>query len=148
MARTSKKAKGESIGKRIRARRLQLGMTQADVAAKVKCRPNYIGYLESGQRRPSMQLIERLSKALDMDEATLLAGWFPSVARLQAGTDGPVPTDGWEAFRGDKGLLTRHGVSPAELAALGAMTSTLGSLRSPRDYLFVLDAVRRGRLDT
>ncbi len=142
----AKKVKKPTIGDRIKERRQQLGMTQAAVAKKCGVRANYVGYLEGGQRRPSLDLVEKLGKALDLDVATLIDGWFPAVARTR---EQPAATgDAWEGFSGDKALLTRHGVSPAELDALKALTSVLGPMKTPRDYLFVLDAIRRGRLDS
>lgn len=136
------------VGARIRDRRAQLGWTQADVAKKIGCRPNYVGYLEAGARRPSMKVVERLARVLDLDAGVLLAGWFPLVARVQEQAGAPPTGDAWELFRADKGLLTRNAVSPAELAALEAASKHCGPFAAPRDYLFVLEAIRRARAES
>ena len=145
MARTRKKAKGESIADRIRARRQQLGMTQAGVAAKVRCRPNYIGYLESGARRPSQKLVFKLAKALDLDaqEIFLLANpLVRDVVAPRVETRESV----WENFKANKGLHTRHGITSKELNALQTVAA-LGPVRSQRDFLHILQTIRQALTD-
>lgn len=143
-----KQPKKGTVGARLRERRAQFGWTQADVAKKIGCRPNYIGYLETGARRPSMKLMERLAKVLDMDVGVLLAGWHPLVARVQEQAGAPPSGDAWELFRRDKAVLTRNGVSPAELSALDAVNKHCGPFAAPRDFLFVLEAIRRARAES
>ncbi len=55
--------------KRIRERR---GWTQAELAGKVGVARVTVARLEIGNRRPSLQLLERLSKALKVKVAELL----------------------------------------------------------------------------
>ena len=57
----------------LRARRLELGLTQADVADRLGiAQPSYAA-IESGRRNPGLDVVERVALALDCDSADLLA---------------------------------------------------------------------------
>ena len=62
------------LGNRVRARRHDLGLTQAGLAFRAEVHYSYVGSLETGARNPSIDLISRLAKALEIDLGTLLAG--------------------------------------------------------------------------
>lgn len=138
-----KKRKLGEFGSMVFDRRSQLGMTQADVAKKIGCRPNYIGYLESGERRPSAKLLAKIAKALDLDEGTLYLAAFPASKAVLPTKSKPM--DAWKAFEANRALHTRHGISKAEIAALRALNRALGPMREERDFLFVLQACRTGK---
>lgn len=129
----------------MRGRRRQLDLTQAQVAKKVGCRPNYIGYIESGQRRPSHKLLFRLARALDLDAQELFLTAFPGVREVVA-PEAETRASAWENFRSNKRLHTRHGVTRAELSALEGV-ATLGPVRSQRDFLFILQTIRQALAD-
>ncbi len=136
---------GITLGTLLRRRRRQLEMTQAEVAAKVGCRPNYIGYLEADTRRPSPSVVLKLARALDLDGKELFLLSNPVVRDLLAPREEPRGST-WERFRANKRLHTRYGITRAELAALKAISS-LGSVRTQRDYLFILQAIRQALAD-
>lgn len=134
-----------TFGSVLRARRHQLGQTQAQVAKKVGCRPNYIGYLESGARRPSQKLVFRIAKAMDLDaqELFLLANpLVRDVVMPKAETRESV----WENFKANKGLQTRHGITTKEMSALQSIAA-LGTVRAQRDFLFILQSIRQALSD-
>ncbi len=60
------------VGKNIRFYRLSKGFTQESLAEKVDVSSTYIGYLERGQKSPSLELISTISKALGIEPALLL----------------------------------------------------------------------------
>lgn len=60
------------IGLRIQQARTEKGMTQEQLASLVKRNTNYIGNLENGRSRPSLKLVIKLSKALDVNTDYLL----------------------------------------------------------------------------
>ncbi|MHB8072989.1 helix-turn-helix domain-containing protein [Desulfosporosinus fructosivorans] len=60
------------VGKNIRFYRLSKGHTQEGLAEKVDVSSTYIGYLERGQKSPSLELISTISKALEIEPALLL----------------------------------------------------------------------------
>lgn len=63
-----------ALGDRIRERRHELELTQAEVAFTAGIHYSYIGSLESGARNPSIDLIARLARALEIDLGELLEG--------------------------------------------------------------------------
>jgi len=60
------------VGKNIRFYRLSKGFTQECLAEKVDVSSTYIGYLERGQKSPSLELISLISKTLEIEPALLL----------------------------------------------------------------------------
>ena len=134
-----------SLGAVLKRRRRQLEVTQSDVAAKVGCRPNYIGYLEANERHPSPAVVAKLAKALDLDQQELFFLANPQ-ARAMMAPERPEPESAWDAFKANKRLHTRHGITKAELAAL-ANVANLGDVRSQRDFLFILQAIRQALTD-
>lgn len=62
------------LGDRIRDRRHELELTQADVAERAEIHYSYIGSLETGARNPSVDLLARLARALETDLGDLLHG--------------------------------------------------------------------------
>lgn len=62
------------LGDRIRQRRMEQNLTQANLAFESGIHPTYIGSLETGGRNPSIDLLARLARALDMDLGDLVEG--------------------------------------------------------------------------
>jgi transcriptional regulator with XRE-family HTH domain len=57
----------EMFGDWLKQRRKTLDLTQAELARQAACSPVTIEKIESGQRRPSKQLIDLLAEALRID---------------------------------------------------------------------------------
>lgn len=138
MARRSKQL---TLGEVLLRRRKQLGLTQAQVAAKVRCRPNYIGYLEANARHPSDKVLQRLAKALDLDMQEL---FFLANPHMRAVVQPPPSIQGtaWERFKVNRRLHTRQGITRRELATLEKVAA-MGPVRTQRDFLFVLQVIRQ-----
>jgi ribosome-binding protein aMBF1 (putative translation factor) len=62
------------FGDRIRRCRENLGLSQESLAHKASINRTYIASLEAGRRNPSLDLICRLARALDVDVGDLIAG--------------------------------------------------------------------------
>ena len=58
----------------LRARRHELGMTQAELSRAAKIALSYVGRLEAGTSSPGIDLLDRLATALDVKPEDLLAG--------------------------------------------------------------------------
>lgn len=56
----------KSLGKKIRQYRKTRKLTQEQLAEKVRVTPKYIQYLESAKRVPSVKLVYKLAKALEI----------------------------------------------------------------------------------
>ena len=134
---------GHTLGSVLRRRRRQMEVTQQDIAQGVGVRANYVGYLERDLRKPSTEVLVKLAKVLDLDKEELFFLANPQLRTLIS-TDGAGSAQAsvWEAFRSDKRLHTRHAVTRAELKVLDHIAS-LGPVSSPRDYLFILQAIRQ-----
>jgi transcriptional regulator with XRE-family HTH domain len=62
------------LGKRLRARRHELGLTQRDVAETAGLHPTAIGLIERADRDPRWYTLMRVIDALDIDPGDLLRG--------------------------------------------------------------------------
>jgi predicted transcriptional regulator len=62
----------ERAAMKIRKRRMELGMTQEQLATKVGVSREYIVRLEAARHDPTLSVLERIAKALRIDIAKLL----------------------------------------------------------------------------
>ncbi len=52
------------LGKKIQKRRKSLKLTQEELAEKIRISRAYMGYIEQGRYVPSVEVIEKLARAL------------------------------------------------------------------------------------
>jgi transcriptional regulator with XRE-family HTH domain len=60
------------FGKRIKELRGELGMTQEMLAAKIGLDRSYVGFIERGERNPSLEVIFDIASALKVKPDELL----------------------------------------------------------------------------
>ncbi|WP_352651677.1 helix-turn-helix transcriptional regulator [Mesorhizobium sp. M0659] len=63
----------EIFGANVRRVRLRRGMTLESLATEAGLAYSYMGGIERGQRNPSLDVAERIAKALDSDPVTLFS---------------------------------------------------------------------------
>jgi len=54
----------EQIGRRIKVRRVELGMTQGELAEKLSVGQSNLSYIERGKRDVSLSLLDEIARAL------------------------------------------------------------------------------------
>lgn len=64
----------EMIGKRIRKRRKEKGLSQDQLGEQVGISLSFMGHIERGTRKASVETLARLSKALGMDMHYIVFG--------------------------------------------------------------------------
>ena len=129
------------LGEIIRKRRRQLELTQKEVATRIKTSKTYVGYLESGKRRPTETTIARLAKALLLDKRELFSLAYPWARSKLAPTSNDHLGSAWEQFKNDSRVRRLYNISNEEMRMLSQVVS-LGEVRSPREFIYVLNAVR------
>lgn len=138
--------KKETLGEVLRQRRHMLRLTQRELAQRLGVKPSHVAYLESGRRRPSLSLVGRLSVSLGLPSERLLLLAHPEagalLGRRRPSVDRGEKFHAWRRFVGDKALLALHQVKPRELKVL-SQVNLLGRVSAPRDYLFILRAIRQ-----
>ena len=60
------------LGRKIRKERKRIGLTQEEVADKVGISRVYVGYIEQGRHAPSLEVLEKIAKALKVRLSELL----------------------------------------------------------------------------
>jgi transcriptional regulator with XRE-family HTH domain len=61
----------KTVAMNLRAARKERKLTQEALAEKVGIHATYVGYMENGKHSPSIEMIERLCKALKIEPASL-----------------------------------------------------------------------------
>jgi transcriptional regulator with XRE-family HTH domain len=110
------------LGRRIVELRKEAGLTQEQLAWSVEMRSKgYLSRIESGQRLPSLDILDRLAHELHVEPRDLLT--FPDAGAVHAAIDllrrqGPAAAD--RLLGAAKGRRPGTGTGPAEPAVLRA----------------------------
>ncbi|MXP21309.1 helix-turn-helix domain-containing protein [Gordonia sp. HNM0687] len=88
-----------SLGAEIRRRRKEQGLTLANLAAQAGISHPFLSQLERGYARPSMTTLERIARALDTTQVSLMLTADPARAR-NTPTSAP---EGAQVVRSDEG---------------------------------------------
>ena len=64
----------KKFGKNVRTKRQQLGLSQEALAFDAKSNRTYISDVERGTRNPSIEVVQRIAKALGVTMGELLDG--------------------------------------------------------------------------
>ena len=132
----------QSFGSVIRARRRELDLTQEELARRIKASVPYIGHLETGKRHPSERVVTCLAEVLALDPRELFFLANPGTKRLVVQEPQSNGTSAWEAFSKNETFHRLHNISERELYAL-SQVAMLGEIRSPHDFLFILNTIRQ-----
>ena len=73
----------EALGRRIRSQRKLLGMTQEELAEKAGVSCSFIGHIERGTRKLSLETLVRLSDAMNISCDALLQDSLKTAPSLQ-----------------------------------------------------------------
>jgi transcriptional regulator with XRE-family HTH domain len=122
-------------------RRRVLGLTRKEVASRIKASVSLVGYLESGERRPSNETVALLAKVLGFETQELFFLLRPPARKsVDLAARHRVPS-AWEQFRNDHMLQQLHKISPDEMEVLSRV-ALLGQVRSAREFIYILNTVR------
>jgi transcriptional regulator with XRE-family HTH domain len=133
------------LGPLIKHRRDALRLTQRELASKLGVRASHIAYIENGMRRPSLSVLRKIAATLALDKQKLLLMTYPEVRYLLAKAHQQAPSrrdDAWRAFASDRKLLSTHSITKPELNIL-RQVSSLGRVTTPRQFIYVLNAIRQ-----
>ena len=61
------------LGERIREERLRLNLTQAQLAEDIDISDTYMGAIERGERKPTLETLYRISNALSVSMSSIVA---------------------------------------------------------------------------
>ncbi len=110
----------KEIGRRIKDRRTEIGLSQEALAEQADLSPAYISHIERTTKKPSLSALIRLAASLDVTLDYLLAGSQPAdqtayMADVQALLDGCSLTERWIVLR--VALATREALRQAGVAS-------------------------------
>jgi len=134
-----------TLGSSVKNQRTALGLTQRELATELGVKASYISYIEKDQRRPSISVLSRLGEVLGLARGELLMLAYPETRDIIDGHSGRAAEkrrNVWKEFAGNRALIREYHISAAELGVLRRV-SMLGTVATPRDFLFVLAAIRQ-----
>lgn len=133
-------------GSRLKAARRALGLTQAQLSARLGIDQGFLSRLESGGKRPSLDVLDALAKELGVSAAYLLG------EEVELGQEATLPDSaeavlqdyrtaaGLRALASDHTLVQNLKISPPEWRALASIL--LPASVNKDGYLSLLFAVR------
>jgi transcriptional regulator with XRE-family HTH domain len=62
---------GEIVARNIRRLREERGLTQEELAARIRINRNYVGMIEREENSPTVAMLERIARALGIEPARL-----------------------------------------------------------------------------
>jgi transcriptional regulator with XRE-family HTH domain len=132
------------LGRAIRERRHELGLTQEQVARRVKVGGHHLGQIERGERHPSNKLVARLVKVLGFEGNLLFLLANPQARELLSDAAGAkaVQSSSWDLFRKNEPLKRLHRLTSVEMSILSDIAS-MGEVRSERDFICIINAIRQ-----
>ncbi len=131
-----------TFGHVIRDRRRQADLTQREIARRIGTSTPYVGHLESGKRHPSEEVISKIAEVLGFDRRELFFLANPKTRELVSHSPPTQPESTWEEFRRDQSLRSALNVSADEMDMLSRV-ALMGKVRSPRDFIYILNTVRQ-----
>ncbi len=131
----------QRFGNVIRERRRQLDLTQEEVAHRIDTSIPYVGHLEAGKRHPSEKVVIKLAKVLGLEPRELFFLANPDTKALVWRQPGSADPSAWDLFSKDTKLRKVHNINDAEMQVLSEV-AMMGEVRSPRDFVFILNTIR------
>jgi transcriptional regulator with XRE-family HTH domain len=135
----------KTLGQVVREARQARELSQRDLAKLLRIEPSHVAYIESGQRNPSLGVLRRIADTLGLNREEIFFLSHPDAKFLlgePSGSKKKKELNSWQQFVSNRALLRRHKVTPRELKVLREI-STLEDVASPRNYLFILNAIRQ-----
>jgi transcriptional regulator with XRE-family HTH domain len=132
----------KGFGQIIRNRRRHLDLTQEDVARRIDTSVAYIAHLEADRRHPSEKVVVRLAEVLGLDPRELFFLANPETKDLVSQKLTSSKASAWGVFSADEKLRKIHSITGSEMETLSQI-ALMGEVRSSRDFIFILNTIRR-----
>jgi len=133
-------AKEHALARLIKERRTDLGLSQRELAGRIGTSPGFISQLEVGRRGLSVKRVAPLAQALSMDQRELFWTVNPG-ARAIVDKSRDDTLSAWEQFSHNSAVRRSYHIRNDEMELLSCVAS-LGEVRSAREFIFILNAVR------
>lgn len=133
------------LGRLIKQKRLELGLTQRALANQLGVEASHVAYLEGGKRKPSLTLMARLEDALGVSRQQIFLLSHPEAAAVVNPADAiqppQRPANDWRQFTADRTFVKRHQITRRELQAFKEL-GLLGYVLSRHQVLAILTMIR------
>src|SRR5260370_19244907 len=101
-----------TLGQIIKQKRLELALTQRELANQLGVKASHVAYIESGRRKPSLTLIRRIADALGLDRQQMFLLSHPEAKYLvNQAPESAAPNAAWRRFAARHPFLKHHPVT-------------------------------------
>ena len=140
--------KRNPLGQLIKQKRTELALTQRALAEELGVEPSHVAYLESGQRKPSLDADGWARAALGISRQQIFLLAHPEAAGIVNPNDtNPLrekQADDWRRLRTDRAFISRHRMIRRELQAFEQLCR-LGYVLSRHQVLAILTMIRESQ---
>ena len=135
------------FGDYILKRRVEIGLKQSDIAKSLGVAQNFVSYLENGKRKPTNDMIKKLSKILALPTDQLYLKSHPDLMELISydeieGRIRQQISPLLEELKNDKSLRNQHAITDEEIDQLASL-KLRGEVKRKMDYVFLLMSIRQ-----
>jgi transcriptional regulator with XRE-family HTH domain len=136
----------ESFGQILYRRRKELRLTQSQLARRIGVQPNYIVYLEKGERRPSDRTVRKVADALGLDPGEMYLAANPQIREfLEVNDNNEVVhdelPDGLQDLLEDIEMCEQMGITDDEIALVSNVRFA-GRSTKKQQYLSLILNIR------
>lgn len=135
----------DTFGTYIKKNRLELDLTQAELAKKLGLTQNYIAYLEQDKRKPSNEIVKKISEVLNLSLERLYSLVNPDLETMFARRSSDaieLMNPVLQELKKDKELMKQYHITPAEINLLNSIKAK-GKIKNRNDYVFILMTLRQ-----
>lgn len=136
-----------NVGMSIRQARQRVGLSQEELAARAEINRTYLSQLENGRSSPTLEVLERIARALDLGTAALIAE-TPAAREpephYEAEFEIPI-YPGLQEFLGDERTHLLMKPTPEEIEVLKSIRFLDRFRPSKQFFIEALFEYRRGR---
>lgn len=136
-----------NFGTYVKKRRVELKKTQDQVAKEVGVSQNFVTYLEKNQRKPSREILKKLSLVLGLPLSKLYFEAYPDIKKIVGfnekeniflGRMSPI----LENLKTDRGTRKKYDITDTEIEQLASLRLK-GEVKTKEDYVFLLMTIRQ-----
>lgn len=136
-----------TFGQYIKSRRLEMKLTQSEVAKKLNVAQNFITYLEKNRRKPTTSMIKKIADILVLPVDQLYFSAHPEINEMVS-LNQKTPISSQQIplslleLKEDKELRQKHRITDVEIDELASMRLR-SSVKNKEDYVFLLMSIRQ-----
>ena len=134
-----------NFGDYIRKKRLELDLTQSEMADKLGISQNFVAYIEKNERNPSKDVIKKLADLFSVPTDKLYLMANPDLEKIfkKNPVNGQLPLPPLlKKLQSDPDLRRKYSIQDEDISMLNSLQPR-GQIQRVEDYVFLLMTIRQ-----